>query len=96
MEPRGCNQWQSAANRMVAKGAKQAKTVAVVCDPLARAAHGKEGVSGLTRHGTRSGRTRRRQQLGRHPLERDVHRQRRDARRNREERAFLSAVTVAS
>jgi hypothetical protein len=39
----GDNQWQigSAANRV-----KQAKTVAMDCNQLPRAAHGKEGVSG--------------------------------------------------
>ena len=39
MEPRGCNRWQSVANRIAAETAKQAKTVAVGCD-------GKEGVDG--------------------------------------------------
>jgi hypothetical protein len=41
MEPRGCNQWQSAANRTAAKGAKTSQTVAMGCDQLPRAAHGK-------------------------------------------------------
>src|SRR5436309_3118109 len=41
MEPRGCNGWQSAANRMRAEAAK---TVAVGCDRLRAKFHGKEGV----------------------------------------------------
>src|SRR5947207_11232828 len=36
MEPRGCNWWQSAANRSGARTEKQAKTVAVCCDRLPR------------------------------------------------------------
>src|SRR5436305_13449131 len=36
MEPRGCNWWQSAANRSGARTEKQAKTVAVCCDRLTR------------------------------------------------------------
>jgi hypothetical protein len=34
MEPRGCNRWQSAANRLSAERAKQAKTVATGCHQL--------------------------------------------------------------
>src|SRR2546429_2785314 len=36
MEPRGCNWWQSTANRTGAEAPKQAKTVAVLCDRLPR------------------------------------------------------------
>ena len=46
MEPRGCNRWQSAANRSGARTEKQAKTVAVRCDRLPSGVHGKEGVDG--------------------------------------------------
>src|SRR5438874_2679529 len=46
MEPRGCNRWQSAANRLSAKRRKHAKTVAVGCDRLPETFHGKEGVDG--------------------------------------------------
>jgi hypothetical protein len=46
MEPRGCNQWQSAANRLSAEGPKQAKTVATGCHQLRAKFHGKEGVDG--------------------------------------------------
>ncbi len=46
MEPRGCNRWQSVANRTARKPPKQAKTVAVGCERLPRKRHGKEGVSG--------------------------------------------------
>src|SRR5438876_4615086 len=52
LEPRGCNGWQSAANRMRAEAAKQAKTVAVGCDRLRAKFHGKQGVcGGVTRCG---------------------------------------------
>ena len=44
MEPRGCNRWQSAANRLSAKRRKHAKTVAVGCDRLPETFHGKQGV----------------------------------------------------
>ena len=44
MEPRGCNRWQRTANGTAAQTAEQAKTVAVGCDRLPSAAHGKEGV----------------------------------------------------
>ena len=40
MEPRGCNPWQSAANR---PGPETAKTS---CDRLPFGSHGKEGVDG--------------------------------------------------
>jgi hypothetical protein len=43
---RGCNWWQTVANRPGTQGAKQAKTVAVGCHPLRKGAHGKEGVDG--------------------------------------------------
>ena len=39
----GRNQWQIGSER---KARKQAQTVAVGCDRLPRAAHGKEGVDG--------------------------------------------------
>jgi len=41
METRGCNRWQSVANATPRKRRKQAKTVAVGCDRLPFAAHGK-------------------------------------------------------
>jgi hypothetical protein len=44
MEPRGCNQRQSAANQLSAKRAKDGKTIAAGCDQLRQGAHGKEGV----------------------------------------------------
>jgi hypothetical protein len=34
MEPRGCDQWQSVANRIGPEAAKQAKTVAACSDQL--------------------------------------------------------------
>jgi hypothetical protein len=46
MEPRGCKRWQSGANQIGSEPPKQAKTVALGCDRLLKAAHGKEGVSG--------------------------------------------------
>ncbi len=46
MEPRGCNWWQSVANRIGAEAAKSSQTVAVGCHRLPNGAHGKEGVSG--------------------------------------------------
>ena len=46
MEPRGCNRWQSAANRLSAETAETRQTVAVGCDRLPEGAHGKEGVDG--------------------------------------------------
>jgi hypothetical protein len=46
MEPRGCNQWQSTANRLSAEAAKQAKSVAIGCHRLLETFHGKEGVDG--------------------------------------------------
>jgi hypothetical protein len=46
MEPRGRNRWQPLENGPCPKPQQQAKTVAVGCDQLPRAAHGKEGVSG--------------------------------------------------
>src|SRR5439155_21782614 len=42
MEPRGCNRWQTVAIAAV-RTRIQAKTVAMRCDPLPEAAHGKEG-----------------------------------------------------
>src|SRR5215208_5412556 len=45
MEPRGCNRWQSAANRI---GAEPARTSQIRCPrlrPLPSGAHGKEGVA---------------------------------------------------
>ncbi len=44
MEPRGCNWWQSAANRSTLKPQKQAKSVAAGCHRWPR--DGKEGVDG--------------------------------------------------
>jgi hypothetical protein len=44
MEPRGCNAWQSVANRVGAKAAEQAETVAAVGDQLPEAAQGKPGL----------------------------------------------------
>jgi hypothetical protein len=46
MEPSGRNRWQSVANGAPAKAPQKAKTVAVGCDQLPEAFHGKEGVSG--------------------------------------------------
>jgi hypothetical protein len=46
MEPSGRNRWQPVANAAAAKTPNQAKTVAVGCDRLPMAAHGKEGVDG--------------------------------------------------
>src|SRR6266540_1339874 len=46
MEPRGCNRWQSAANRPPSKPQKQARYVATGCHRLPREVHGKEGVDG--------------------------------------------------
>src|SRR5438094_1811110 len=46
MEPRGCNWWQSTANRTGAEAPKTSKTVAIRCDRLPREVHGKEGVDG--------------------------------------------------
>jgi hypothetical protein len=46
MEPSGRNQWQPVANARSLKRQKQAETVAVGCDQLPFAAHGKEGVDG--------------------------------------------------
>jgi hypothetical protein len=44
MEPRGCNQWQSTANRLSAEAAKkEAKSVAIGCHRLLETFHGKEG-----------------------------------------------------
>ncbi len=46
MEPRGRNRWQPLVKRPCPKPQQQAKTVAVGCDQLPRAAHDKEGVDG--------------------------------------------------
>jgi len=46
MEPRGCNRWQSAANRLSAERAKQAKTVATGCHQLRAKLHGKQAQTG--------------------------------------------------
>jgi len=46
MEPRGCNRWQSVANRMGAEAAKTSQTVAEGCNRLPEKFHGKEGVDG--------------------------------------------------
>jgi hypothetical protein len=46
MEPRGCNRWQSVAIGSAQNPRNEAKTVAVGCDLLPEAAHGKEGVDG--------------------------------------------------
>src|SRR5439155_4584983 len=46
MEPRGCNRWQSAANRL---GPKPAEVSQIGCHrlpPVARDVHGKQGVCG--------------------------------------------------
>jgi hypothetical protein len=44
MEPRGCNWWQSVANRPALEPRKQAKSVAAGYHRLPREVHGKEGV----------------------------------------------------
>jgi hypothetical protein len=41
MEPPGCNRWQPVANRVAAKAAKTSQTIALGCDRLPIAAHGK-------------------------------------------------------
>jgi hypothetical protein len=41
MEPSGRNRWQSVANGTPAKAAQKARTVAVGCDQLPEAFHGK-------------------------------------------------------
>jgi hypothetical protein len=44
MEPRGCNPWQSAANRPAFETQKQAKSVATDCHRSPATFHGKQGV----------------------------------------------------
>src|SRR5262249_3379486 len=46
MEPCGCNRWQRSQIQRLQEPQKHAKTVAMRCDQLPEAAHGKEGVSG--------------------------------------------------
>ena len=46
MEPRGCNRWQSAANRRALETQKQAESVAAGCHQLPEKFHGKQGVCG--------------------------------------------------
>src|SRR5947207_15172740 len=49
MEPRGCNCWQSAANRSGPRTEKQAKAVAVCCERLPPRFQGKECDEGAPR-----------------------------------------------
>jgi hypothetical protein len=46
MEPRGCNQWQPAANQPALKAQEQAKSVATGCRWLRHEVHGKEAAPG--------------------------------------------------
>jgi hypothetical protein len=44
MEPRGCNRWQSTANRLSTETAKTSQSVATGCHRLPETFHGKQGV----------------------------------------------------
>src|SRR5436190_21977012 len=46
MEPRGCNRWQSVANRLSAETAETRQNRCRGCDRLPETFHGKEGVDG--------------------------------------------------